>query len=348
MTPLPEKILQHAVEDLLSTRHLAYLEVDSEGCLLQCGGALAEHHLLSLERGHKVEDALPFLLGLLPCPEDKIVLRAVQTDSGACLDVHVLSDQNTGTSWIVLLDARSEHDTKQVMQQKGNELSLRSERQAQVLDAHLGRSVAQLLLDGTWPIRSSGERRQATILFSDIRDFTPFSERSTPEAVFRTLNQYIPAMIDPIVANGGIVDKIAGDAVMAVFGLLSPQESAPHSARLAAMQIIRNVTLLNQTRKSDGEPCLEIGIGITTGPVAVGLIGTLERRGFAAIGHHVNFASRLQGQARPGELLVDEETCRLLGQEAKEFTQRTLQLKGFREPVPAYGLVPKTDDSAEH
>lgn len=340
MSALPERILRYTVEDLLSVRHLAYLQVDSEGRLLQSGGALAEHGIGGLREGNKVEDQLTFLLGLLPCPDDKLVLCAVQTDSGACLDVHVVADPQSDTTWVLLLDARSEHDTKQVMQQEGNELSLRSERQAQVLDAHLGRSVAQLLLEGTFPIRSSGERRLATILLSDIRDFTPFSERTTPEAVFRTLNQYIPAMIDPIVSHGGIVDKIAGDAVMAVFGLLSPQTSAPHSAKQAALAIIDNVARLNRARQDQAEPCLDIGIGITTGPVAVGLIGTLERRGFAAIGHHVNFASRLQGQARPGELLIDEETFRLLGIDATGFSPRTLQLKGFRTAVPAYGYAP--------
>jgi class 3 adenylate cyclase len=340
VSELPDRILRYVVEDLLHDRHLVYLEVDAEGLLLSSGGALTHHGISTLHHGARVEDELLFLMGLLPCEEPKMVLAAVQTDSGACLDVHLLTDSQTTSTWVVLLDARSEHDHKQIMQQKGNELSLRSERQAQVLNAHLGKSVAQLLLEGAWPIRSSGERRQATILFSDIRDFTPFSERSTPETVFSTLNQYIPAMLDPIQEHGGIVDKIAGDAVMAVFGLLEAQAPAPLLAKSAASAILGNVAAVNRSRAAKGQQCLEAGIGITTGPVAVGLIGTLDRRGFSAIGHHVNFASRLQGQARPGEILIDEETHRLLKQDAVCFNERTLQLKGIAQPVRAYSFFP--------
>lgn len=131
------------------------------------------------------------------------------------------------------------------MQQKGNELSLKTEKQARVLNAHLGKSIVQMLLEGSWPIRSSGERRNATILFSDIRDFTPFSEKSTPESVFQTLNQYIPATLDPIQEHSGIVDKIAGDAVMAVFGILNPVDAAPKLAVSTATAILRNVADLN-------------------------------------------------------------------------------------------------------
>lgn len=79
---------------------------------------------------------------------------------------------------------------------------------------------------------------------------------------------------------------------------------------------------VNRLRTAEGQPCLEVGIGIATGPVAVGLIGTFERRGFSAIGHHVNFASRLQGQARPGEILLDEESHRLLEQDGVRFNER--------------------------
>jgi class 3 adenylate cyclase len=105
---------------------------------------------------------------------------------------------------------------------------------------------------------------------------------------------------------------------------------------------LRNVDRLNAQRASQGQDYLEAGIGIATGPVAVGLIGTRERRGFSAIGHHVNFASRLQGQARPGEILVDEETHRLLTNDGQRFAERTLTLKGLAAPVRVFSLFPHT------
>lgn len=340
MSELPEKLMQYLLDVLLEERHPAFLEVDAAGILTARGGALSHHGIAELHVGQPVEDQLPFLFGLLPCPEDRLLLSSVQTEEGRCVDVHILRDAQTLASWVILFDARSEHQHKQAIQQKGNELSLRSEKQSRMLNVHLGKSVARLLLEESWPIRSSGERRQATILFSDIRDFTPFSERSSPLTVFATLNQYIPAMLDPIQAHSGIVDKIAGDAVMAVFGILGAMDAAPQLAIETATEILRNIDALNTERASQGQVCLEVGIGIATGPVAVGLIGTNDRRGFSAIGHHVNFASRLQGQARPSEILVDEESLRLLPQDRERFTERVLQLKGIAAPVRAYSLFP--------
>jgi class 3 adenylate cyclase len=342
VSELPPSLTEYLLDVFLEERHPAYLEVDKAGQLLTCGGALAHHAMGTIQVGASVEERLPFLLGLLPCPEPRMALSSVQTEEGRCIDVHILQGAQSGSSWVVLFDSRSEHQQKQAMQQKGNELSLRSQKQSRVLSTHLGKSVAQLLMEETWPIRSSGERREATILFSDLRDFTPFSERSTPEEVFATINQYIPAMLDPIQAHSGIVDKIAGDAVMAVFGILGTMESAPQLAVDTAIEILRNVAKLNAQRASQGQVCLEAGIGIATGPVAVGLIGTRERRGFSAIGHHVNFASRLQGQARPTEILVDEDTHRLLSKDLKHFGERTLTLKGIAAPVRVFSLFPLT------
>ena len=152
-------------------------------------------------------------------------------------------------------------------------------------------------------------------------------------------------MLDPIQEHSGIVDKIAGDAVMAVFGILNAVDASPKLAVHTATAILRNVADVNRLRTAEGQPCLEVGIGIATGPVAVGLIGTFERRGFSAIGHHVNFASRLQGQARPGEILLDEESHRLLEQDGVRFNERMLQLKGFSNPVRAFGLFPLLSDA---
>lgn len=340
MSTIPDRVLRYVVEDLLCQRHLAYLEVDAEGVLLSFGGDLLHHGFSSLCSGDRADEQLPFLIGLCPCPEERMQLSALQTENGACLDVHFVRDSQTDSSWIILLDARSEHQHKQIMQQKGNELSLRSEKQTRMLHAHLGKSIAELLLTGEWPIRSSGERRTATILFSDIREFTPFSEQSTPETVFGALNQYIPAMIDAIQEHGGVVDKIMGDAVMAVFGLLEADVASPQLATRAAVGILRNLAEVNHSRAAAGQHCLEAGIGITTGPVAVGLIGSQDRRGFSAIGHHVNFASRLQGQARPGEILIDETTHRLLKQDGVCYNERRLQLKGLAQPVLAWSYFP--------
>ena len=185
-------------------------------------------------------------------------------------------------------------------------------------------------------MRGAGERRQLTILFADIRDFTPFCETNAPERVFGTLNEYMPAMLDPIDQQGGVVDKIIGDAVMGVFGLLPAQIPAARQAVMAAIGISNNVAAVNAERARRGEKTLGIGIGLATGPVAIGVIGSIDRRGFTAIGHHVNFAARLQNYARAGEIVIDEDTQRAVDAAALGFAAEELSLKGFREKVRAY------------
>ena len=332
--PLPPSVVAYALRYLHEELNFAYLHTDDEGRLKKAGGALATYGITNLIYGTPAEDQIEFLMGLLPLPEKSLVLNAVRTGNGAVADIHLWRDAHG--YWVMLLDVSAEHDRQQRMQQKGNEVSLRSERQAQILTTHIGKSIAEELLQGRWAVRGSGERRQVTILFADIRDFTPFSEAHSPEVVFRTLNQYIPAMVDPIHLQGGIVDKIAGDAVMADFGLVGDGTVGARQAYQAAMQILVNVDKVNAERERLGERCLGVGIGIATGPVAVGIIGTLERRGFTAIGHHVNFAARLQGYARAGEIVIDEDTHRALDGQDIAFRELTLMLKGFRDPVRVY------------
>lgn len=105
-----------------------------------------------------------------------------------------------------------------------------------------------------------------------------------------------------------MVDKILGDAVMGVFGILTMSVSPPHQAVVAAMKILDAVRDLNRRLCEEGKPFLEVGIGISTGPVAVGILGSSARKSFSVVGHHVNLSARLQENAVPLEVLVDENT----------------------------------------
>src|SRR5262249_22713448 len=159
-----------------------------------------------------------------------------------------------------------------------------------------------------------------------------------------TLNQLLQAMVQPILDHGGWLDKMAGDAVFGAFGLI-PYETpggderktaAPVRALLAAQAIMSRLRDWNDERRRSGADPLGPGIGITTGAVAVGVLGTRERRQFTIIGHHVNLAARLQGQALAGEIIVDAATLATLGELAQGFTPRPLNLKGLQDLVEAY------------
>jgi adenylate cyclase len=112
--------------------------------------------------------------------------------------------------------------------------------------------------------------------------------------------------------------------------------SPPHQAVVAAMKILSAVQALNRQMKDASRPVLEIGIGISTGPVAVGILGSQARRTFSVVGHHVNLAARLQEKAEPYEILVDENTYREVVAFQRGFCQKTIRLKGISDEVPVY------------
>jgi adenylate cyclase len=185
-------------------------------------------------------------------------------------------------------------------------------------------------------LKLGGHRQEITILFADIRGFTSFSEVNPPEVVFAMLNRYLDAMIQPLLEESAVVDKIMGDAVMGVFGILTVSVSPPHQAVVAALKILSAVHELNCQLADACKPVLEIGIGISTGPVAVGILGSMVRKSFSVVGHHVNLAARLQEKAQPLEILVDENTYSEVVAFQQGFQATDIRLKGLTGQVRVF------------
>jgi adenylate cyclase len=140
-----------------------------------------------------------------------------------------------------------------------------------------------------------GELAEATVLFADIRGFTTMTERLGPEAVIALLNRYFEAMSTVIATHGGLVNKFGGDSLLAVFG--SPVNAAEdHAARavLSARGILTALKTFNADQLARNEPELRIGIGVATGPVVAGNVGSMDRLEYTVIGDTVNLASRLE------------------------------------------------------
>ena len=326
--------------------HPAFLQVDSDGRLMGSGGALDQYRLSEIQIGAAITDSLPFLIALLPLPPaaDPLVIPWVNVEGGGYMDVHVVPGDHC--DFVLCVEAVVSRDERVAWQQKGNELALTAHRQTQLLESHVGKYVAEELLRGGLVPNERGERRDASMLFCDIRGFTTFAERQLPQVVFHTLNELLQAEVRPILEHGGWLDKFAGDSVFGAFGLIpyerpgadEQKTTPPIRALLAGLAIMRGLREWNGERRRRGEQPLHAGIGITTGPVAVGVLGTRERRQFTIIGHHVNVASRLQSHALGGEIIVDESTHALLGELAQGFTPRPLRLKGLQDVVTAYVL----------
>ena len=217
---------------------------------------------------------------------------------------------------------------------------VRSVAEEQQRRERLGRyfspAVAQHLLaagDG----RAVGESREVTILFSDIRDFTGMSERLPGPDVVSLLNDYHERMVEAVFALGGTLDKFIGDGIMAYFG--APLEQPDHAERAVrcALAMLDELERLNQARAARGEPALRIGIGVHTGVVVVGDIGSSRRREYTCIGDAVNVAARLEQhtKAEGVSILVSEETRRRVS--ALPFADaRPVLLKGKTLPLATY------------
>jgi len=159
----------------------------------------------------------------------------------------------------------------------------------------VSRDVFHRLLEDPRRAALGGERRDMTVLFCDIRGFTTLSEVSPPEAIVATLNEYFTRMVSIVLAQGGTVDKFVGDLIMALFG--APLDDADHAdhAVQTALAMSRELDALNGTRRANGQTPFDIGVGINSGEMVAGMIGSDRILSYTVIGDAVNLGSRLEG-----------------------------------------------------
>ncbi len=209
--------------------------------------------------------------------------------------------------------------------------------------------VDQLL--ATRDINSLNKRADLTILFSDIRGFTTLSEKMTPEEVVALLNPYLEVMAGVIHKHGGTVDKYEGDAVIAFFG--EPAAYADHAPRAvrAALEMYFELSRLNGRWQAEGrlQQGLEIGIGINSGEVFVGLLGSAQRINYTVIGDNANLASRLQDQTKVvgWPILVSERTAELVKAEFEVEFAALQAIRGKSQPVRIYKVLGRRDAPSE-
>jgi class 3 adenylate cyclase/CHASE3 domain sensor protein len=175
------------------------------------------------------------------------------------------------------------------------------------LRRYLSPQLADQILSGQMVVGDKPRRRNLTVLFCDMRDFTPISLKVEPDELVDMLNEYFTSMTEIVFKHGGTLDKYIGDAIMCFFGDPAPYTNHPQRAVSTALEMRKQVAELQRRWHVFQHP-LSIGIGISTGYVTVGNIGSPSRLEYTVIGNHVNLASRLADRAKPGQILISERT----------------------------------------
>jgi adenylate cyclase len=181
-----------------------------------------------------------------------------------------------------------------------------------------------------------GERRPMTVLFADIRNFTPMAERMEPDAIAALLTDYFTEMVEVIFEHGGTLDKFIGDALMALWGAPIAHPDDARRAYQAAVAMQQTVEGLNQRWSAAGRPTISVGIGINHGDVFVGNIGSHRRLEYTVIGDVVNVAQRLSAEAGPGEILVSEDFRRAVAAPVDAEHLPATGLKGRTQTVEVF------------
>ncbi|MES2466502.1 MAG: adenylate/guanylate cyclase domain-containing protein [Verrucomicrobiota bacterium] len=175
-----------------------------------------------------------------------------------------------------------------------------------------------------------GERREITVLFCDIRDFTATTSGMPPEGVIDLLNEHMTALTEIVHRHHGVVDKFVGDLIMAIFGAPKSYGDDSGNAAACALEMVTRRDALNQTT---AHPPLLMGIGIASGTAIAGCMGSENRLNYTVLGEPVNLASRLCSSAGPREVIIDPHTAQLLGSRAIGRQLSPMTLKGFPQPV---------------
>lgn len=220
-------------------------------------------------------------------------------------------------------------------------------KMSRLFGRYVSKDVYDQLVANPSLARLGGQRREMTVLFSDIRGFTSVTEQGEPEAIVGTLNDYFTRMVDLVFLHKGTLDKFVGDMVMALFGApLDDPDHAEHAVE-AALDMVRELGVLNDRWKAEGRPTLDIGIGINTGPMIAGNIGSDAIMSYTVIGDAVNLGSRLESLNKQygTRIIISEATrARLKGR----YDIRPLGdvvVKGKSQSVSIFEVVGRAADS---
>ena len=201
--------------------------------------------------------------------------------------------------------------------------------------------VRDRLLSDASHLRLDGDRHTITVLFADLHNFTPFSERTEPEQLFKVLNSYLSLAAQAVLNEEGTLDKFIGDAVMAFWN--APDAQPDHALRATRAAIAMQRAVEAHRGALEEQYQLHFSVGITTGAAIVGNVGTSELFNYTTIGDTVNLAQRLESLAEPGQIFLSEATYGQVSEHVVASARPPVQVKGRQQPVVVYELTGLAD-----
>jgi len=208
----------------------------------------------------------------------------------------------------------------------------------------VNKEIAEQVLKGE--IKLGGERKTATVFFSDIRSFTAISEKLEPEEVVEFLNEYMTRMVNCVNDTHGVVDKFIGDAVMAIWGAPVSRDNDTENAIDGALMMRKQLMEFNVGRGGDKKPIIKIGCGLNTGPVLAGQIGSEDKMEYTVIGDTVNLASRIEALNKPfgTDILISADTYHEVRDLYKVEPMQKIKVKGKSEAQQIYAVLGRNND----
>ncbi len=205
-----------------------------------------------------------------------------------------------------------------------------------MFNKYVAPQIVDRILKTPEQVTLGGEKQRVTVMFADIRNFTTMSEQMAPELVVEILNAYLSVMTETVLKHEGTLDKYMGDALMAIFGVPLMQEDDPVRAVRSALEMKEKVNELNRELGRKAEQAIKIGIGISTGNVVVGNIGSERRMDYTVVGDTVNMAARLEAEALGDQVLVTQATYRHVEDLVEAKDLGPIKVKGKSIFVPTY------------
>lgn len=203
----------------------------------------------------------------------------------------------------------------------------------------LSPDLAEMVVSGQLKVEKGGEDRVATVLFVDIRGFAAMSENTQAAEMLKMLNEYFEVIVGVVFRHEGTVDKFIGDGMMVIWGAPVAHDDDAARAVYAALDMQSVLVEFNKTRMAKGEKQIQIGIGINTGNLVAGYIGSTRTMSYSVIGDSVNTAFRLCSEAEPGQIIISENTHDHVRDLFETVELEPFQAKGKFKPIRAFNVI---------